>query len=251
VKIIKHLFDKAHLTGIIAPAKSPLTEHSSMEQLTAKQQQILQAIRTHLNNTGQSPTIREIGLAVNLRSSCSVQKQIEALERFGKISRNAFKYRSIEIVGDVKRSLPSDDNLLIPLLGRISGGYGIEAIQEIDPELISLPTSLLPRIDQNRQLSSCEEQKYFEAPLFGLRVIGKSMIDAGIDDGDLVIARRQSSANNGEIVVALIEDNDATVKKYYVEDGRIRLQPANNAFEPIYSSNVRILGKVALSIKQF
>jgi repressor LexA len=77
------------------------------------------------------------------------------------------------------------------------------------------------------------------------------MVDAGIDDGDLVIARRQSSAENGEIVIALVEDNDATVKKYYREAGRIRLQPANDAFEPIYSDHVQILGKVALAIKQF
>jgi len=222
-----------------------------METLTTKQQEILHAIRSHINNTGQSPTVREIGQAVNLRSSCSVQKQIETLERAGKIRRSNFKYRSIEVVGDENRQKPTDNNLLIPLLGRVAGGSPIEAMQDLDPELISLPLSLLPRVDQIRQTNSCEEQKFFEAPLFGLRVVGKSMIDVGIDDGDLVIAKRQSTAQNGEIVIALVDDDDATVKKYYREDGRIRLQPANELYSPIYSENVQVLGKVTLAIKQF
>jgi repressor LexA len=224
-----------------------------MDTLTVKQQQILDAIRSHIKSTGQSPTVREIGTAVKLRSSCSVQKQIEALERAGMIRRSSLKYRSIEVVGDERGPVQSfsENNILIPLLGRIAGGPQIEAIQDIEPELISLPLSLLPRVDQNRQQICCEQQTFFETPLFGLRVVGRSMVDAGIDDGDLVIARRQSSAENGEIVIALVEDNDATVKKYYREAGRIRLQPANDAFEPIYSDHVQILGKVALAIKQF
>ncbi len=222
-----------------------------MQNLTTKQEAILSAIRQHIRNTGQSPTVREIGQAVNLKSSCSVQKQIESLERAGRLRRSSFKYRSIEIIGEHSQQSHIIDTLVIPLLGRVAGGNPIEALQESDPELISLPTSLLPRVDQNRQKKSCDEQNFSKVELFGLRVVGRSMIDVGIDDGDLVIARQQSSAQNGDIVVALVEDNEATVKKYYREADRIRLQPANDAFLPIYSRDVRILGKVALSIKQF
>jgi repressor LexA len=223
-----------------------------MDSLSPKQLEILRAIRFSIKNTGQSPTIREIGQAVNLRSSCSVQKQIESLERAGIVKRSTFKYRSIEIVGEEKQAAqPEENHVDIPLLGRVAGGAPLEAIQDSDPELISLPLSLLPRIDRIRQSKSCESFNFFDAPLFGLRVVGKSMIDAGIDDGDIVIAKNQSSAENGEIVIAIVEDNEATVKKYYRENGSVRLQPANDLFEPIYSEHVRILGKVALSIKQF
>jgi repressor LexA len=224
----------------------------SIETLTAKQQEIIRAIRSHIKNTGQSPTVREIGTAVSLRSSCSVQKQIEALERHGIIRRSSFKYRSIEIVGEEKpASLSSDNNVLVPLLGRVAGGSPLEALQDVDPEIISLPSSLLPRADRIRQPISENGQSFFDSLLFGLRVVGRSMVDVGIDDGDLVIARRQSSAENGDIVVAIVEENDATVKKYYRENGHIRLQPANDAYEPIISQYVQVIGKVALSIKQF
>jgi repressor LexA len=222
-----------------------------MQTITPKQQQILSAIRAHIRATGQSPTIREIGTAVSLRSSCSVQKQVEALETAGKICRTNFKYRSIEIVGDAPPRPIDHSNSPIPIMGRAAGGSPLEAMQDLDPEIISIPSSLLIRFDENRQQIACDEQKYFEAPLFGLRVVGRSMIDVGIDDGDLVVVKRQSTASNGEIVVAIVDNESATVKKFYREDNCIRLEPANEAFSPIYSENVQVLGKVTLAIKQF
>jgi repressor LexA len=227
------------------------TEKNPMPTLTPKQEEILSAIRLHIRNTGQSPTIREIGQSVGLKSSCSVQKQIETLERLGQIHRSNFKYRSIEIVGENKPLATISEMLQIPVMGQVVGGNPKEVFQDPDPELISLPISLLPRVDQIRQNNSCEEQRFFDAPLFAMRVQGHSMVDAGIDDGDLVIARQQSTAENGDIVIAAVEDYDATVKKYYRDAGRIRLQPANDLFEPIYSEYVQIIGKVALAIKQF
>jgi repressor LexA len=222
-----------------------------METLTDKQQEIIRAIRTHINDTGHSPTVREIGLAVHLRSSCSVQKQIETLERLGKIRRSSFKYRSIEVVGDESRRSHSAETIHVPLLGTVVGGHPKEVDPDSEPDLVSLPTSLLPRTDQIRQSVACDEKKYFDVPLFAMRVEGKSMIDAGIDEGDLIVVRSQPSAENGNIVVARTEDFQWTVKKYYREEGRFRLQPANDAYEPIYTEHLQILGKVVMAIKQF
>jgi repressor LexA len=222
-----------------------------METLTDKQTEILEAIRALIKLNGQSPTVREIGARVRLRSSCSVQKQIEALERAGKIKRSNFKYRSIEIVGEERTVREQASVCSIPILGLIAGGSAIEAMEDPDPELLTLPTSLLQRFDEIRQQEACDSGNYFQGPLFALKVVGDSMIEAGIDNGDLIVAKKQSTAENGEIVVAMVEDYRATVKKFYRENGRIRLQPANSSYEPIYPESLQILGKVALSIKRY
>jgi repressor LexA len=223
-----------------------------MQSLSDKQLQILTFIRRQITLTGMPPTVREIGQEVGLSSSCSVQKHIETLERAGKIRRSSSKFRGIELVdenGEVSRLQAHPT--LVPLLGLVAGGGPIEAIQEGDPELLPIPASLIGRGDRDRQAACCSAGEYAEAPYFALEVSGESMRDAGINDGDWVIARRQRSAENGDIVIALVNGVDATVKRFFVEGKAVRLQPENPAFEPLVTKNVEVLGRVALAIKRF
>ena len=220
-----------------------------MSSLTVKQTEVLDAIRRHISLTGQSPTVREIGHAVNLRSSCSVQKHLDSLERLGQIRRSSFKYRSIELTDD--QSLNAAASMLVPLLGQVAGGAPITAHQAEDPELLPLPEMLLPRADRRDQAEACAARNYNAAPFFALTVRGDSMMGAGIGDGDVVVARRQQAAENGDIVIALVGGEEATVKRFYREAGAVRLQPENPAFEPLITRDVQVLGKVALAIKRF
>ncbi|HEY3328930.1 MAG TPA: LexA family transcriptional regulator [Capsulimonadaceae bacterium] len=223
-----------------------------MQSLSDKQLQILAFIRRQVALTGQPPTVREIGTEVGLRSSCSVQKHIETLEAHGKIRRSSSKFRGIEIVdGDGEVSKLQGHPALIPLLGMVAGGAPIEALQDGDPELLPIPASLIGRADRERQAACCSAGEYGEAPYFALEVSGESMRDAGINDGDWVIARKQRSAENGDIVIALVAKTDATVKRFFHEGKAVRLQPENPAFEPLITSDVEILGRVALAIKRF
>lgn len=234
--------------------------------MTPKQQEVLSAIRDHILATGQSPTVREIGKAVGLSSSCSVQKHLETLERHGKIRRSTFKYRSIELAGEeipslykkpspappaVPVELTAASTVFVPLMGRAAGGNPISAIPEVEPEFLPIPASLLARGEADHQMAAVSSGSYSEGPLFALTVKGDSMEGAGIGNGDLVIARRQQTARDGDIVVALVEEEEATVKRFFRDGAAVRLEPENPAYSPILTSNVQILGKVALSIKRF
>jgi repressor LexA len=207
-----------------------------MQEITAKQKQILDFVRKQIEAKGQTPTVREIGAAVGLSSSCSVKKHLDVLELKGHIKRDRYK-RGMDLLEDGE-PLSMARSIGVPLLGTVAGGCPILAFQDPDAEILAVPVSLLSRADQHGR------------DLFALTVKGDSMRDAGITSGDVIIARRQQSAHNGEIVVALLED-EATVKTYYKESDHIRLQPENDAFEPIIARDVELMGKVVMAIKRF
>ena len=207
-----------------------------MTTLTEKQSEILQVIRNHMEHHGHAPTVREIGAAVNLSSSCSVKKHLDSLEEKGCIRRDRYQ-REIELLHDGE-PVSFGRSVCVPMLGRVAGGLPVLADQDVAPEMMPLPLSLLPR------------GSGITGDLFALEVYGDSMRNAGIADGDIVVARRQSAARDGEIVIALIDD-EATVKTFFREANRIRLQPENPDFDPIYAESVSILGRVVLAIKTF
>ena len=196
------------------------------KELTQKQRRILDFIREYLIKHGAPPTIREIGKRFNISSTNGVRTHLTALEKKGVIRRHSYRSRGIELT---ERALTVASFTSVPILGRVAAGQPIFADEELEG-----------RIGVDEELLKGEG-------LFALRVRGNSMIEAGIMDGDLVFARKQSVFNRGDIVVAIIED-DATVKYYFPENGRIRLEPANSSFEPliIEKNNPRfaIAGKV-------
>ena len=196
--------------------------------LTVRQQQIFNFVSNEVQSKGYPPSVREIGAAVGLSSSSTVHAHLRALERKGLVKRDPSKPRALLVAG---RKSVSRNDVSVPLVGQVAAGAPILAAEHVE-DYLSWPKSLGPE------------------PTFALRVKGDSMIDAGIFDGDVVMVRQQPQANNGEIVVALIDD-EATVKSFYLEPGRIRLEPANKAYEPIYSSEASILGKVVGLIRKF
>jgi repressor LexA len=204
--------------------------------LTARQQEIWQFLVTYVDDHGYPPTVREIGDAVGLASPSTVHAHLANLERAGLLRRDPTKPRALELLGRPKaRDLPDprsarSDTPMLPLVGRIAAGGPLLAEENVE-ERIAVPDLLGRNAD------------------FLLRVTGESMIDAGILDGDLVVVRRQDDARDGEVVVALVGDDEsadeATVKTFRRDrDGRVRLQPENSALEPIYADHVQILGKV-------
>lgn len=223
-----------------------------MPQITDKQTQVLTAIRRYIAMTGQAPTVREIGAEVGLSSSCSVQKHLEALERLGKIRRSNFKYRSIELVDDHGVGhLPTAQTLMVPLFGKVAGGIPMTAVQDLTPDMLPLPASFVGRGERDQQAMAVSSGEFHEAPYFALEVNGDSMIDDGIADGDLVIAHRQRTARDGDIVIALVDKEEATCKRYFREGNAVRLQPANERFSPLVTADVEVLGRVTLAIKRF
>jgi len=194
-------------------------------ELTGRQQEIWAFLVDYVDRLGYPPTVREIGEAVGLASPSTVHAHLANLERAGLLRRDPTKPRALELVGRGQQATASLPKL--PLLGQIAAGAPLLADQNVEDEL-AVPETL--RGD------------------FLLRVRGDSMIEAGILDGDIVVVRRAQDAKNGEIVVALAGDDEAadeaTVKTFYREKGRIRLQPENAALEPIYAEYVQILGKV-------
>ena len=198
-------------------------------ELTGRQQEIWTFLVEYVDEHGYPPTVREIGEAVGLASPSTVHAHLANLERAGLLRRDPTKPRALELVGREKSADRASIAELprLPLLGQIAAGGPLLAEENVEDE-IAVPETL--RGD------------------FLLRVKGESMIDAGILDGDLVIVRRVQDARNGEIVVALAGDDEsadeATVKTFYREKGRIRLQPENASLEPIYASHVQVLGKV-------
>jgi repressor LexA len=201
--------------------------------MTTKQVEIVEVIRKALMRDGQAPTVREIGKATGLRSSCSVQKHLNQLESKGVIKRDPYKYRSIELLKD-GAPMPRRRTVTVPLVGRVAAGIPITAEENVE-ENYPLPEALVPR----------------DGECFMLRVKGDSMINAGIHDGDLVVVRKQDTASNGEIVVARIGE-EATVKTFYTagENG-IKLQPENPHMRPIITKEAVIEGRVVLSLRQY
>lgn len=193
-------------------------------KLSAKQTEILEYIKNHYLEKGYPPTVREICAAVQLKSTSSVHSHLATLEKFGHIRRDPTKPRAIEIVDD-EFNLARRELRNIPLLGHVAAGQPLFAEQNIENYFPMLSDDL-PSGD-----------------LFMLNVRGESMINVGIYDRDKIIVQQTETAKNGDIVVALIDDS-ATVKTYYKEDGRYRLQPENDDMEPIYVDEVVILGKV-------
>lgn len=197
--------------------------------LTTRQQQILDFIRAEIHRRGFPPSVREIGEAVGLSSSSTVHSHLAALETKGLIRRDPSKPRALEVLDyrDTERGVDYESVQAVPLVGSVAAGQPILASENIEMTL-PLPSSF-----------AGEET-------FILRVKGDSMIEAGILNGDFVVVRQQSTASNGEIVVAMIND-EATVKRFFREGARIRLQPENSAMDPIYADehvDFAILGKV-------
>ena len=197
--------------------------------LTTRQAEILNVIETAMAEHGYAPTMREIGAAVGLTSTASVKYQLEILEQKGFIRRDESKGRALELTPEVNGA-PVDKTKMIPLVGRIAAGGPITAEQEVE-EVFPLPESFVGK-----------------GELFMLKVVGESMIDAAICDGDFVVIRSQKDCNKGEIVAAMI-DGEATVKTFSKKDGHIWLLPANDAFEPINGDNCEILGVVTAVLR--
>ncbi|MCI7093678.1 MAG: transcriptional repressor LexA [Lachnospiraceae bacterium] len=194
-------------------------------KISKKQQEILDYLKREIMSHGYPPTVREICDAVHLKSTSSVHSHLESLEKNGYIRRDPAKPRAIEVVDDAfnvtRREVAS-----IPLVGQVAAGVPILAAQNIE-SYFPLPADYMP---QN--------------PAFMLRVKGTSMINAGINNGDLLLVEEQKTAQNGDIVVAMIDDS-ATVKRFYREKGYIRLQPENDSMDPIIvKDHLQIIGKV-------
>jgi repressor LexA len=197
-------------------------------ELTGRQQEIWTFLVEYVDLHGYPPTVREIGEEVGLASPSTVHAHLANLERAGLLKRDPTKPRALELIG---REKPAESNVVelpkLPLLGQIAAGGPLLAEQNVE-DSIAVPETLKGD--------------------FVLRVKGESMIEAGILDGDLVVVKRAQDARNGDIVVALAGDDEsadeATVKTFYRENGRVRLQPENAALEPIYAEHVQILGKV-------
>jgi repressor LexA len=197
---------------------------------TPRQREILDFVNDHCDRHGYPPTVREIGQAVGLTSSSTVHAHLANLERAGLLRRDPTKPRALELVGRERsgagtEATPADVRVL-PIVGSIAAGTPILAEQNVE-STIGLPGMLTTSGDN-----------------FVLNVRGDSMIDAGILDGDYVVVRSQRDATDGEIVAALVDGNEATVKRIYREGQRVRLQPANPALQPTYPDDVEVLGKV-------
>ena len=193
-------------------------------KISAKQQEILEYIKNEILHKGYPPAVREICQAVNLKSTSSVHSHLETLEKNGYIRRDPTKPRAIEIMDDTF-NLNRREMVNVPILGNVAAGEPLFAEENIE-DYFPIPAEMVPNSE-----------------VFMLHVRGESMINVGILDGDNVLVQQQSTAKDGEMVVALVEDS-ATVKTFYKEDGYIRLQPENDTMEPIIVPDCQILGKV-------
>ncbi len=200
--------------------------------LTDRQRSILDFIEAQMRRRGYPPSVREIGAAVGLTSTSTVHAHLATLQRLGYLRRDPSKPRAIEVRYDPGSGAAVDRQPArhVPLVGDVAAGTDVLAQENVE-ELLPLPADFTG-----------------DGPVFMVRVRGDSMIDAGILDGDFVVVERRQDARNGEIVVALAGDDEsadeATVKRFFRENGRVRLQPENEALEPIYADHVQILGKV-------
>ncbi len=206
-----------------------MRKETTEKPATERQRRILDVIRAFTVEHGYPPSVREIGERVGLSSSSTIHAHLKALERRGLISRDPTKPRALRSAGPPAAAA---DALVIPVLGRVAAGVPITAQEDIEGEFV-LPNAFVPRASD----------------AFMLRVQGDSMVEAAILDGDLILVRPQRVAENGEIVVAML-DGEATVKRFYREPGRIRLQPENQAMAPIYASDVEIVGRVEAVVRR-
>lgn len=193
-------------------------------KITEKQRQILEYIKQEILSKGYPPTVRDICEAVDLKSTSSVHSHLETLEKNGYIRRDPTKPRTIEII-DENFNLTRREMVNVPLVGRVAAGEPILAVENIET-YFPVPAEYMPNAES-----------------FMLRVKGESMIEAGILDGDQILVERCSSARNGDMVVALVDDS-ATVKTFYKEKDHVRLQPENHTMDPIIVPDCEILGKV-------
>ncbi|MFJ7980170.1 transcriptional repressor LexA [Lysinibacillus xylanilyticus] len=197
-----------------------------MKKVSKRQEAILEFIKEEVRAKGYPPSVREIGEAVGLASSSTVHGHLARLEQKGMIRRDPTKPRAIEIL-EPEDSIQKQHVIHVPLVGKVTAGSPITAVENID-EYFPLPDIYGTSEDQ----------------LFMLEIMGESMIEAGILDGDLVIVKQKSTADNGDIVVAMTEENEATVKRFFKEKSHFRLQPENATMEPIIVDQVSILGHV-------
>ncbi|MDO4522855.1 MAG: transcriptional repressor LexA [Eubacteriales bacterium] len=194
-------------------------------KITKKQTEILEYMKNEILNKGFPPSVREICEAVNLKSTSSVHSHLESLEKNGYIRRDPTKPRAIEIIDD-NFNLVRREVVNVPLLGRVAAGEPLLAVENVE-SYFPIPAEFMPNVQT-----------------FMLNVQGESMVNVGIFDGDQILVQQQSTAHNGDIVVALVEDS-ATVKTFYQEDGYYRLQPENDFMDPIIvRDDLQILGKV-------
>lgn len=194
-------------------------------ELTKRQEDVLKYIKKYVAKHGFPPATREIGAALGLTSPATVHTHIKKLVQKGYLRTTKSKFRTIEVVGNNEYNMP--DNLVrVPMLGKVTAGSPIEAIEKPD-EFFDLPVSLVPK----------------EEKVFVLEVSGESMINKGVYDGDIVIVQEQKNARNGDIVVAMNDNDEVTLKTFYKEKDHIRLQPENDTMAPIILPNCTILGK--------
>lgn len=211
----------------------PITEWRiamSYGKITQKQQEILEYLKKEIISRGYPPSVREICEAVDLRSTSSVHSHLETLERNGYIRRDPAKPRAIEIVDNNFNLTRKSVN--VPILGSVAAGMPLLAVENVEG-YFPIPIEYMPNTET-----------------FMLHVKGESMINAGIYDGDKVLVQKQSTAENGDFVVAMIEDG-VTVKTFYKEDDHIRLQPENDFMEPLIYDDVQIIGKVIGLFRMF
>ena len=204
-----------------------------MEKLTDRQYDILQIIKLIAKN-GYPPTVREIGDEAKLSSPATIHFHLKQLVKKGYIKKGTGTNRTIEVLVDNEYLDDEEEVVKVPLLGKVTAGTPIEAIERPD-ETFALPAELLGN----------------KKEIFTLKVSGESMINVGIYDGDILIVERQNTAKNGDTVVAMNKDNEATVKTFYKENGYFRLQPENDTMDPIILDEVTILGKVVGLYRKF
>ena len=195
-----------------------------LSPLSLKQQEILACIKSNLRAKGYPPSVREIGKSVGLSSSSTVHFHLGKLESLGFIRRDPTKPRAIEVMDE--SSWRGKTLIPVPLLGRVAAGTPILAVENIE-ETYPLPADLVGNYEN----------------VFMLTVSGESMINAGILNGDYILVREKNTADNGDIIVALVDGEEATVKRFFREKDRIRLQPENDSMQPIYPQTVAIIGK--------
>ena len=205
-----------------------------MKELTKKQTDVLNFIKKYTATHGYPPAIREICVGLGLSSPATVHAHIKRLEDAGVIKTSNNKFRTIEILVENEFIEKDEDVIKVPLLGKVTAGSPIEAIEQPD-EFFDIPASLIPR----------------KETVFTLHVSGESMINKGIFDGDYVIVQKQKVARNGDIVVAMTDENEVTLKTFYKEKDHIRLQPENDNMGPIILNNCTILGKAIGLYRKF
>ena len=205
-----------------------------MEKLTTKQEYILQVIKQLFAKNGYPPTVREIGSKAKLSSPATIHFHLTKLEEKGYIKKDNSKNRTLELLVPNEYAQKEENVVEVPLLGKVTAGTPIEAIETPD-EYFTLPTNLITTRNE----------------VFTLKVSGESMINVGIYDGDIIIVQKQKVARNGEIVVAMTDEGDVTLKTFYKEENYFRLQPENDFMTPIILNNVTILGKAIGLYRKF